>query len=304
MATTMLSRFAQQTSRFAAVALRQQTCALGPKRSFTVTVRASAGEYNGSCIFCEMALQRVEFLGHREFAALSRNVEGGTLCCPEAQYWHLQFQSLYAIRAFSQREHVCTSGTVQTNPRVIAVCRVACRRGSQSPQLFLSDAVSTQRDSRENLSALNTQVWFNRARSFGAWSVWKPVVVDLSVAKRYTEKHEWIELNGSIGTVGISQYAQESLGEIVYVQLPEVGSEVETGGDAGCLESVKAASDIYSPVAGLVTEVNGTLTDTPNLINSSPLEKGWIFKLEVADKGEVEGLMDEDAYKKFLESNE
>ncbi|XP_025116296.1 glycine cleavage system H protein, mitochondrial-like [Pomacea canaliculata] len=102
--------------------------------------------------------------------------------------------------------------------------------------------------------------------------------------------------------VDISDYAQDKLGEIVYVQLPEVGVELEKDAEAGCLESVKAASDVYSPVAGKIVEVNEKLAATPNLLNSSPLEDGWIFKLEVASRSDVEGLMNETAYKKFLET--
>ncbi|KAK7114876.1 glycine cleavage system H protein-like [Littorina saxatilis] len=124
--------------------------------------------------------------------------------------------------------------------------------------------------------------------------------------KVFTEKHEWIELSdgGNVGTVGISDHAQESLGEIVYVQLPEIGTEVEKDGEAGCVESVKAASDIYSPAAGKIVGVNEALSDKPELINKSPLSDGWIFKVEVADLSELNNLMDESAYRKFLETEE
>ncbi|KAK6185166.1 hypothetical protein SNE40_007458 [Patella caerulea] len=120
----------------------------------------------------------------------------------------------------------------------------------------------------------------------------------------FTEKHEWINVSDGVGTVGISEYAQDKLGEVVYVQLPETGIDVEANGEAGCLESVKAASEIYSPVSGSITEINQVLANTPNLINDSPYEKGWLFKIKLSQPDELKSLMDEDRYKKFTESQD
>ncbi|XP_005105587.1 glycine cleavage system H protein [Aplysia californica] len=118
----------------------------------------------------------------------------------------------------------------------------------------------------------------------------------------FTEKHEWVSLENGTGTVGISNYAQEQLGEIVYVEFPEVGSTLEAQDVSGCLESVKAASEIYCPVGGEVTEVNSALEDKPGLVNTSPLEEGWLFKLKLSSDVSTDGLMDEEAYNKFVGS--
>ena len=117
---------------------------------------------------------------------------------------------------------------------------------------------------------------------------------------RYTREHEWIRLEGDIATVGISDYAQEQLGDVVFVELPDVGRTVEQGGDAAVVESVKAASEIYAPVAGEVIEVNGALADEPGAVNSDPEGEGWFLKLKVANPAEVEALMTIDAYQEFL----
>ncbi|WP_228242996.1 glycine cleavage system protein GcvH [Porphyrobacter sp. GA68] len=116
----------------------------------------------------------------------------------------------------------------------------------------------------------------------------------------FTEDHEWVEIDGDTATVGITDYAQGQLGDIVFVELPEEGAEIEKGKDAAVVESVKAASDVYSPITGTVIEANGALEDDPSLVNSSPEEDGWFFKLTVADEGELDGLMDEEAYGKFV----
>ena len=117
---------------------------------------------------------------------------------------------------------------------------------------------------------------------------------------RYTREHEWIRLEGDIATVGISDYAQEQLGDVVFVELPEVGKLLAKGGDAAVVESVKAASEIYAPVAGEVVEVNGALADAPGAVNSDPEGEGWFLKLKVANPAEVEELMTIDAYHEFL----
>ena len=117
----------------------------------------------------------------------------------------------------------------------------------------------------------------------------------------FTDEHEWIEVDGDTATVGITDYAQEQLGDIVFVELPEVGSTLDKGGDAAVVESVKAASDVYSPISGEVVEANSALDDDPELVNTSPEEEGWFFKLSVSDKSELDGLMDAKAYKSFCD---
>ncbi len=120
----------------------------------------------------------------------------------------------------------------------------------------------------------------------------------------YSEDHEWILVEGDIGTVGISDHAQEQLGDIVFVETPEEGKEFTKGDEAAVVESVKAASEIYAPVSGEVVESNETLADNPGLVNSDPLGEGWFFKMKISDPSELEELMDEAAYKEFVESLE
>ena len=121
------------------------------------------------------------------------------------------------------------------------------------------------------------------------------------MAKKFSQEHEWIELEDGIATVGITDYAQEQLGDIVFVELPDTGAQVAKGKDAAVVESVKAASDVYAPITGEVTEANQALDEDPALVNSSPEADGWFFKLTIADKGELDGLMDEAAYKSFCD---
>lgn len=118
----------------------------------------------------------------------------------------------------------------------------------------------------------------------------------------FTDEHEWIDVDGDTATVGITDYAQGQLGDIVFVELPQVGSDVAKGKDAAVVESVKAASDVYAPITGEVTEANGALEDDPALVNSSPEDEGWFFKLTISDKSELDGLMDAAAYKSFCDS--
>lgn len=122
------------------------------------------------------------------------------------------------------------------------------------------------------------------------------------MTRYFTNEHEWIDVDGDTATVGITDYAQGQLGDIVFVEVPEEGREVTKGGEAAVVESVKAASDVYAPVTGTVTEGNAALTDDPSLVNSDPENAGWFFKLTLADKGELDGLMDEAAYKDFVAS--
>jgi glycine cleavage system H protein len=121
------------------------------------------------------------------------------------------------------------------------------------------------------------------------------------MARYFTEEHEWIDVDGDTATVGITDYAQEQLGDIVFIELPDAGAEVSKGKDAAVVESVKAASDVYAPISGKVTETNAALDEDPALVNSSPETDGWFFKLTIADKGELDGLMDDAAYKSFCD---
>ena len=116
----------------------------------------------------------------------------------------------------------------------------------------------------------------------------------------FTEDHEWIDVEGSIGTVGISEYAQGQLGDIVFVDVPADGRELSKGDEAAVVESVKAASDVYSPVSGNVLEGNAALVDDPSLVNSDAEGEGWFFKITLSDPSEVEALMDETAYEAFV----
>ncbi|MFQ5938878.1 MAG: glycine cleavage system protein GcvH [Alphaproteobacteria bacterium] len=118
---------------------------------------------------------------------------------------------------------------------------------------------------------------------------------------RYTEEHEWIRLDDDVGTVGISDFAQEQLGDVVYVELPEVGKTVAQFAEVAVVESVKAASEVRAPVSGEVIEVNEALGNNPELANSSPIGDGWFFKLRISDLAELDNLMDEAAYKTYVE---
>ncbi len=122
------------------------------------------------------------------------------------------------------------------------------------------------------------------------------------MARYFTEEHEWIDVEGDSATVGITDYAQGQLGDIVFVELPEVGSMIDKGKDAAVVESVKAASDVYAPISGEVMESNEALEEDPALVNTSPEETGWFFKMTIGDKSELEGLMDAKAYKSFCDS--
>ena len=117
---------------------------------------------------------------------------------------------------------------------------------------------------------------------------------------RYTKDHEWIRLDGDVATVGISEHAQSALGDIVYVELPEIGREVEQGGEAAVVESVKAASDVYAPVSGQVVAVNETLDGSPATINEDAEGKGWFFRLRLTAPEELNDLMTAEQYKEFL----
>jgi len=118
---------------------------------------------------------------------------------------------------------------------------------------------------------------------------------------RFTTDHEWIRLEGDLAVVGITDYAQSQLGDVVYVELPEIGRRVEKGKEAAVVESVKAASEVYAPVTGEVAEVNDAIVADPAKVNADPMGEGWFIKLRLVDPKELDGLMDEAAYQRFVE---
>ncbi|MCB9993301.1 MAG: glycine cleavage system protein GcvH [Hyphomicrobiaceae bacterium] len=120
------------------------------------------------------------------------------------------------------------------------------------------------------------------------------------MSTHFTEDHEYIRQDGATGTVGISDYAQSQLGDIVFVELPSVGAKFTKGDEIAVVESVKAASEIYAPVSGTITEVNAALTGAPDLVNSDPMGAGWFIKMSIDDAGELTGLMDEAAYQNHI----
>lgn len=122
------------------------------------------------------------------------------------------------------------------------------------------------------------------------------------MARYFTENHEWIDIEGDHATIGITDYAQEQLGDIVFVEVPESGSVLEKDADAAVVESVKAASDVYAPISGEILEGNDALADEPALVNTSPEEDGWFFRMSLSDSSQLEGLMDAKAYRAFVDS--
>ena len=121
------------------------------------------------------------------------------------------------------------------------------------------------------------------------------------MSRYFTQDHEWVDVDGNVGTVGISEYAQSQLGDVVFVDVPEAGKTLSKGDEAAVVESVKAASDVYSPVSGTVIEGNAALTEDSSLVNSDAEAAGWFFKLTLSDPSELDGLMDEAAYAAFVE---
>ena len=120
---------------------------------------------------------------------------------------------------------------------------------------------------------------------------------------KYSKEHEWIKLDGDVATIGITQHATEMLGDIVFVELPEIGSSVEKDGNAGVVESTKAASDVYTPVSGEVVENNQAIVDDPGKVNSDPENDAWFFKLKIKDKAELDSLMNKNEYDKFAKES-
>jgi len=119
---------------------------------------------------------------------------------------------------------------------------------------------------------------------------------------KYSNEHEWIRVEGDVGTIGITNYAQEQLGDVVFVDVPAVGRKVTKGESVAVVESVKAASDIFAPVSGEIVEGNAALADAPGDVNAEPMGKGWFFKIKLSNKAELDGLMDEAAYNTFVKS--
>jgi glycine cleavage system H protein len=128
--------------------------------------------------------------------------------------------------------------------------------------------------------------------------------MDIPKSLKYTEEHEWAKVEGDTALVGITDYAQNRLGDVVFVELPEIGTQVKKGEAFGAVESVKAASDIYTPLSGEVVEINGALEDHPELLNQSPYEKGWIIRIRISDTGETDGLMSSDQYTEHVAKEE
>lgn len=118
---------------------------------------------------------------------------------------------------------------------------------------------------------------------------------------KYTEEHEWVMIEGDVVTIGITDFAQDQLGDVVFVELPEVGEQLQSGKPFGVVESVKAVSDVYAPVTGEVVEVNDNLPDDPEMINNSPYDEGWMLKIKLSDSTQLDELMDVDAYQAFIE---
>jgi glycine cleavage system H protein len=122
----------------------------------------------------------------------------------------------------------------------------------------------------------------------------------MATETKYTKDHEWLSIDGDVVTVGITNYAQEQLGDLVFVDLPKAGQKLEKGKEAAVVESVKAASDVYSPITGEVLEVNSTIVAEPGIVNSDPMDGGWFFKVRVSDKAELADLMDESKYQEYI----
>jgi glycine cleavage system H protein len=121
--------------------------------------------------------------------------------------------------------------------------------------------------------------------------------------KKYSKKHEWVELNGEIATIGITKHATEQLGDIVFTEVPEKGKTLDIGAEAAVVESVKAASDVYSPISGEVTEGNEAIVSDPSLVNQDPEGNGWFFKLKISDQNQINELMSKEDYDKFVSEN-
>ena len=125
--------------------------------------------------------------------------------------------------------------------------------------------------------------------------------MELPSGLKYSREHEWVRVEGNIAVIGITDFAQSELGDVVYVELPEVGTEVEANNTFGVVESVKAVSDLFAPVTGVVIEANTTLEDQPELVNSEPYEDGWMIRVEMKDESELNDLLEADSYRAYTE---
>ncbi|CDP11250.1 unnamed protein product [Coffea canephora] len=149
-----------------------------------------------------------------------------------------------------------------------------------------------------------TKLWASKAASYLRISVFHRGFATVVKDLKYADSHEWVKVDGNSATVGITDHAQDHLGDVVYVELPEVGKEVKQGDSFGAVESVKATSDVYSPVSGKVVDVNEKLGDSPGLVNGSPYEDGWIMKVEISNKDELNSLLDSEQYTKHCEAED
>ncbi|KAH7838599.1 hypothetical protein Vadar_028791 [Vaccinium darrowii] len=149
-----------------------------------------------------------------------------------------------------------------------------------------------------------SRLWASRAASYLRISTFNRGFASVVKEFKYADSHEWVKVEGNSAVVGITDHAQDHLGDVVYVELPEVGAPVTQGGSFGAVESVKATSDINSPVSGTVVEVNEELSSSPGLVNASPYETGWIIKVEISNAEELKSLMDSEQYSKFCEEED
>ncbi|XP_062218310.1 glycine cleavage system H protein 2, mitochondrial-like [Phragmites australis] len=154
------------------------------------------------------------------------------------------------------------------------------------------------------MAASSRLLWASRAAAYLRISPFPRPFSTVLKDLKYADTHEWAKVEGDSATVGITDHAQDHLGDVVYVELPEVGTNVSQGKNFGAVESVKATSDINSPVSGEVVAVNEKLSEEPGLVNASPYEKGWIIKVKLSDSGELNSLMDDDKYSKFCEEED
>ncbi|KAK1257587.1 hypothetical protein QJS04_geneDACA014389 [Acorus gramineus] len=149
-----------------------------------------------------------------------------------------------------------------------------------------------------------SKLWASKAASYLKISVFHRGFATVLKDFKYCDSHEWVKVDGTSATVGITDHAQDHLGDVVYVELPQIGTTVTQGASFGAVESVKATSDVNSPVSGKVIEVNEELSNSPGLVNASPYEKGWMLKVEISNVDEVNSLMDSEKYSKFCEEED
>ncbi|GJM90316.1 hypothetical protein PR202_ga06583 [Eleusine coracana subsp. coracana] len=154
------------------------------------------------------------------------------------------------------------------------------------------------------MAASSRLFWASRAAAYLRISTFPRAFSTVLKDLKYADTHEWVKVEGDSATVGITDHAQDHLGDVVFVELPEVGSSVSQGNNFGAVESVKATSDVNSPVSGEVVEVNEKLSEEPGLVNASPYDKGWIIKVKLSDSGELNSLMDDEKYSKFCEEED